>query len=63
MGNIAKYTDMSAELPGVRAYVDVRLEDSGPWISWNRTWPVIRTGSAWRDAPDSEERDDDAHDD
>jgi len=45
MGNIARYTDLSAELPTDRAYVDVPLGDEVPlgdaWlrIAWRRSWP------------------------
>ena len=53
MGNIARYTDLSAELPGVRAHVDVPLDETEFRISWYEAWPVTRSGRARGDAPDS----------
>lgn len=64
MGNTTEHTDLSAELPGVRAYVDVPLEGDWPrtaWyrISWSRARPVAYPVWPPDDAPDSGEGDDD----
>lgn len=63
MGNIAKYTDLSAELPGLRAHVDVPLDETEFRIAGYGPWPVIRSGWAWGDAPDSGTRDEDPAED
>ena len=59
MGNIANYTDLSAELPTVRADVDVPLEDGWIRISW--LWTRFVTGLGWAryDVPASGDGDDD----
>jgi hypothetical protein len=48
MGRIAKHTDLSWEFPGLRAEVDVPLEE--PTIPLPSL--VTRTGTEWRDGRD-----------
>lgn len=59
MGNIAKHTDLSAELPSARAYVDVPLEGDWPLVSWPRAWPDAYRVWPQDEGPDFEDGDDD----
>ncbi len=48
MGSIAKHTDLSWEVPGLRAHVDVPLEDTESQVLGHGTSSGI--GSAWMQA-------------
>jgi len=47
MGKTIKHTDLSAEGPGLRAFVDVRLKVAESWLL--AADPASRTGSGWPD--------------
>jgi hypothetical protein len=51
MGDIAKYTDLSWEIPGLRAFVDVPLEDIDFQVSGDETQSGL--GPELGDPPDS----------
>jgi hypothetical protein len=53
MGRIAKYTDLSWEVPGLRADVDVPLEDPTFLVPDLVTW----AGAEWHDDRDRGPRD------
>jgi hypothetical protein len=63
MRDIARHTDLSAELPTVRAHVDVPLEDAWSGISQSRTGPVVRPVWVRLDTPGFGEPGDDADED
>ncbi len=58
MGSIAKYTDLSWEIPGPRAIVNVALEDVDLQVPGHGGRSGV--GSEWRDAPDFGSWDDSA---
>lgn len=58
MSGIAEYTDLSWEIPGPRAIVDVPLENIGLQVPGYGTRSGV--GSAWHDAPDFGSSDDSA---
>lgn len=48
MGSTIKHTDLSWEFPGLRADVDLVLEDTGLGADDPGSWPRVRL--KWRDA-------------
>jgi hypothetical protein len=59
IGNTTEHTDLSAELPSARAYVDVPLEGDWHRISWHRSRPVAYPAWPPGDGPEFGEDDDD----